>query len=110
VIVLAVGAGVTSGFLGLGITAAIREQKNQFERSAVDLVNKVEAAWDDYVVAAGTIHGRCRTRDFTRQQFRDLYEYLTATGLSFQAAQVRTRVCIGLFLLPTGIAARVWNA
>jgi hypothetical protein len=92
VIVLALGVGITSGFLGLGISAAFKEQEQQFRRSAVDLVNKIGTAWDDYVVAAGTIHGRCRNRDFTRRQFRDLYEYLIATGLSFQAAQVRSRI------------------
>lgn len=83
---------MTSGFLGLGISASIKEQEDQFERSAVDLVNKIVAAWDDYVIAAGTIHGRCRTREFTRAQFRDLYEYLVASGLHFQAAQFDPRI------------------
>jgi hypothetical protein len=92
VIVLALGTAITAAFLGLGISAAIKEQENQFRRSAGDLVQKIVTALDAYVVAAGTIHGRCRTRDFTRQQFRDLYEYLIASGLSFQAAQVRTNV------------------
>lgn len=91
-IVLALGVAVTSGFLGLGISAAIKEQEDQFERSAVDLVNKIVAAWDDYVVAAGTIHGRCRPRDFTRTQFRELYEYLVASGLDFQAAQFDPKI------------------
>jgi CHASE1-domain containing sensor protein len=50
-------------------------------------VKKIESAWADYVNAAGVIHGRCRSREFTRKEFRELYEYLQGGGLRFQAAQ-----------------------
>lgn len=85
--ILLLGIGVSGAFLGLGISSASTAQQDQFQRMAVDLTNKIEGAWADYVVAAGTIHGRCRGRNFTRVDFRDLYEYLLGGGLSFQAAQ-----------------------
>jgi CHASE1-domain containing sensor protein len=50
-------------------------------------VKKIETAWADYVNVAGVIHGRCRSREFTRKDFRELYEYLISGGLHFQAAQ-----------------------
>lgn len=79
---------VTSGaFLYMGIVAAQQVQEGQFDRSAMDLTKKLEVAWEDYVTAAATIHMRCRGRNFTRQEFRSLYEYLTDGGLRFQAAQ-----------------------
>jgi len=85
--ILLLGTAVSGAFLGLGISSAATTQQDQFQRMAVDLTNKIEGAWADYVVAAGTIHGRCRGRNFTRADFRDLYEYLLGGGLSFQAAQ-----------------------
>jgi CHASE1-domain containing sensor protein len=55
--------------------------------SSNDLVKKIESAWADYVNAAGVIHGRCRSREFTRKDFREMYEYLIGGGLHFQAVQ-----------------------
>ena len=81
------GTLASASFLAIGITSSVSEQEDQFERSASDLVSKIESAWEDYVHAASIIHGRCRGRDFTRQDFRNLYEYITSDGLEFQAAQ-----------------------
>ena len=79
---------VTSGaFLYMGIVAAQQAQDEQFERSAFDLTKRLQVAWHDYVDAAATVHMRCRGRNFTRDDFRDLYEYLIAGGLRFRAAQ-----------------------
>lgn len=81
------GLAVSGAFTGLGISAAIKVQNDSFDRNAIDLVNKISSSWSDYVNAAGMIHGRCRSRSFTRADFRDLYEYLIGGGLQFQAAQ-----------------------
>eukprot|EP00977_Amphora_coffeiformis_P001528 scaffold296_cov102-Amphora_coffeaeformis.AAC.16 len=85
--IVVLGCTASCAFLTVGITSAVRDQQEQFKRSATDLVAKIESAWEDYVHAASIIHGRCRGRDFTRSDFRDLYEYITADGLDFQAAQ-----------------------
>ena len=85
--IVALGCGVSGAFLGLGITSALKAQQDSFDRNAVDLVNKIRNAWADYVNAAAMIHGRCRNRDFSRRDFRELYEYLIGGGLDFQAAQ-----------------------
>lgn len=85
--ILILGLAVSGAFLGLGISSALKTQEEAFDRNAVDLVNKISGSWSDYVNAAGIIHGRCRTRTFSRADFRDLYEYLIAGGLDFQAAQ-----------------------
>eukprot|EP00522_Entomoneis_paludosa_P009722 CAMPEP_0172449970 /NCGR_PEP_ID=MMETSP1065-20121228/8521_1 /TAXON_ID=265537 /ORGANISM="Amphiprora paludosa, Strain CCMP125" /LENGTH=896 /DNA_ID=CAMNT_0013201733 /DNA_START=27 /DNA_END=2717 /DNA_ORIENTATION=- len=78
----------TSGaFVALGVISANRAQEDEFNRSAQDLVQKVEAAWDDYVTAASWIHGQCRDRTFDRMEFRQMFEYFQNAGLDFQAMQ-----------------------
>jgi hypothetical protein len=85
--VLILGSGTAAAFLAVGIGSAIEDQEDQFARSAVDLITKIEGAWEDYETAASWIHGRCRNRKFDRADFREMYEYLVFSGLDFQAAQ-----------------------
>jgi len=85
--ILVLGMGASAAFLAIGVSSAKDEQQSQFERSAIDLVNKIQTAWEDYVVAASWLHGQCRSRNFDRADFRQMYEYLTSSGLDFQAAQ-----------------------
>ena len=86
-LIIFLGTATSCAFLAIGIKAAKREQEQQFKRRADDLVNRIERSWHDYVVAASYIHGRCRGRNFTREDFRQTYEYLNSSGLAFQAAQ-----------------------
>jgi CHASE1-domain containing sensor protein len=86
-LIVFLGAATCAGFLAIGITAANRDQSDQFNRLAQDLTNQIQQAWEDYVVAASWIHGQCRGRNFTRADFRQTYEYLRGSGLDFQAAQ-----------------------
>jgi len=86
-LILTLGLAAAAAFIGWGTSTAYDVQADNFERSAVDLVNKIRGAWEDYVNAASIVHNRCRKRDFTRQDFRELYEYLIDGGLDFQAAQ-----------------------
>ena len=81
-----IGIATTAAFLTVGISSACNDQNTQFERSASDLIDKIGGSWDDFMYAASLIHNRCRDRNFTRAQFRSLYEYLIADGLQFQAA------------------------
>jgi CHASE1-domain containing sensor protein len=86
-LILCLGIVTSGAFLSMGITSAQRVQNEQFQRSATDLTKKLQAAWKDYVNAASMIHMRCRGRNFTREDFRDMYEYMVAGGLRFRAAQ-----------------------
>ena len=90
--ILVIGLAVTAAFLVVGISSAVDAQNVQFERSALDLINKISGSWKDYEHATLVIHNRCRDRNFTRAQFRDLYEYLIAEGLQFQAAQFEPNI------------------
>jgi signal transduction histidine kinase len=85
--ILLLGAATAAAFTAIGVTSAKEEQRDQFDRRALDLVNQIQRAWEDYVTAAAWIHGQCRSRGFTRTDFRQTYEYLINSGLSFQAAQ-----------------------
>ncbi len=88
--IVILGTGTAVAFLSMGITAARtarNDQENQFTRSSLDLVNKIEHVWEDYLTAAAWIHGRCSHRNFSRIDFREMYEYVVSSGLDFQAAQ-----------------------
>lgn len=86
-LIIFLGMATGSAFLAIGITSSKKEEKEQFMRQASDLVSRIERSWADYVTAAAYIHGRCRNRNFTRSDFRDTYEYLIGSNLTFQAAQ-----------------------
>jgi hypothetical protein len=86
-LIIFLGAATCAAFVGIGVSSAQQDQTDQFERLAEDLVTQIQRAWQDYVTAAAWIHGRCRTRNFTRADFRQTYEYLVGSGLDFQAAQ-----------------------
>jgi len=87
VLILVLGVATSVAFLWLGISGAQTEQERDFERDASDLVNKIESKWNGYVNAASFVHKSCRSRNFTRQDFRELYEYLVDAGLNFKAVQ-----------------------
>jgi signal transduction histidine kinase/CHASE1-domain containing sensor protein len=86
-LIIVIGAMVAAAFMGLGITAEHQDVQSQFDASATDLVQKIQTAWESYVTAASMMHNFCRHRNFTRAEFRGLYEYMIDTGLNFQAAQ-----------------------
>jgi len=86
-LIIFLGIATCGAFLAVGITSAMQDQRNQFNRHADDLVSRIHKALEDYVTAAAWIHDRCRDRNFTRTDFLQLYEYLIDSGLDFQAAQ-----------------------
>ena len=91
-LIVVIGMATSAAFLAVGISSAMEKQNKQFERFALDLINKISGTWDNYMYAALLIHSRCRDRNFTRAQFRDFYEYLIADGLQFQAAQFNPNI------------------
>ena len=86
-LVFTLGLATSGAFMALGVSSAFQTQEDQFVRSATDLANKIQSALEDYVNAAALIHNRCHSRSLTRKDFRELYEYLIAGALDFQAAQ-----------------------
>jgi len=86
-LIILLGTSTACAFTALGVLTGNRTEEDAFERSAKDLIQKIESAWEDYVNAASWIHGRCRDRTFDRPKFREMYEYMTASGLDFQAMQ-----------------------
>ena len=85
-------------------------RRNEFERGASVTVAKIGDSFGEYADVASLIHGRCRHRplfdasalendpknytdyytswsDEFRDNFRELYEYVNASGLKFKAMQ-----------------------
>jgi hypothetical protein len=86
-LILFLGVASSAAFLVVGISSSRTEQENQFQRGATDLVKKIESQFAQYENAASMVHNNCRSRNFTRTDFRELYEYLIAQGLEFKGVQ-----------------------
>jgi hypothetical protein len=86
-LIVILGGATAAAFLFMGINSAKKDQEDQFTRSSLNLVNKIQHAWEDYTTAAAWVHGRCRNRRFDRVEFHEMYEYLVSSGLDFQALQ-----------------------
>jgi signal transduction histidine kinase/CheY-like chemotaxis protein len=75
-------------FLAYGITAARSDADATFETRAIELIQSIELFWKEYDNIALSIHNVCRkSRNTTRKEFREFYEYLLAGGLEFESAQ-----------------------
>lgn len=95
-LIFVVGAFASGAFLAIGIMYAKNEQASEFERLADDSVVNLQAAFKDYELFGLWIHESCREKGeayknvlgiCTRQDFRELYEYIRSVGLDFQSAQ-----------------------
>ena len=84
-LIVLMGTFASSLFLGLGISWAVQEQQSDFELQAIKFTNELEASWADYLVECLWIHEACRSREKTRLQFRELFEYLKSGGLDFRS-------------------------
>jgi signal transduction histidine kinase/CheY-like chemotaxis protein len=86
--VLTLSLAGSAGFLAYGITAARSDADASFERRAIELIQTIKVFWREYDNIALSIHNVCRrSRNTTRTEFREFYEYLLAGGLEFQSAQ-----------------------
>jgi signal transduction histidine kinase len=91
-LILVLGIASSAAFLAVGLSGAHEQQVDHFERGAADLVKKIQSEFEQYVSAASVIHNRCRSRNFSRQDFRDLYEYLIDGGHTFKAVQFASNI------------------
>jgi signal transduction histidine kinase/CHASE1-domain containing sensor protein/CheY-like chemotaxis protein len=88
ILVLALSLAGCGVFLGYGINAARADADESFERRAVELIQTIESTWKEYEHIALSIHNVCRrSRNTTRKEFQEFYEYLLAAGLEFESAQ-----------------------
>ena len=85
-LVILVGLAASTLIFGFGIASAVDQQAREFDIHASGIISELEAVWKDYEIAGRWTHESCRKNDFTRQEFRDLYEYLTSDGLEFQVS------------------------
>jgi signal transduction histidine kinase len=92
ILILFLGVATSAAFLRIGIAGGRKQQEDDFEGSATDRVDKIRSSFEDYENSASLVHNRCRHRDFTRQDFRELYEYLIASGLEFKSVQFAPNV------------------
>ena len=84
--VVLVGAAAAAGFLYMGITAEQEDNRELFERHAIDMAKEVDGTWDDYESAASWVHSACRNwreDNFTYDDFEAVYHYLRDGGLDF---------------------------
>lgn len=96
ILVITLGAAVCAVFLLLGIHSANTEQQQAFEKQASDFIIAIEESFRDYQTAALWIHEACRSTKYqsdhslprgicNRNDYAELYEYITSTGLEFVA-------------------------
>lgn len=96
-LITVLGAGVSGAFMALGITGSKDDTKLIFEKQANDLVRSIEAGFNDFQTAGLMIHQTCNSGAdqsteiaghgvCSRHNFADLYRYIVASGLEFQAA------------------------
>jgi hypothetical protein len=86
VLVLLVGAAAGASFLYLGISNAKGDMEDTFVKRSEDLGKQITGALDDYELACSWIHESShlwRQDNMTRDQFRTVYDYISATGLEF---------------------------
>jgi hypothetical protein len=66
-------------FLGFGISGSNREQERRFELVSSTLAVEFQLAWNDYETASRWLHQACQFHTINRSDFRNIYEYLTAS-------------------------------
>ena len=91
IVLLGLAGSVT--FLVRGIKKARENSEDDFEVRASELVHTIETTWRAYETVALQLHNMCRrSRNVTRQEFRDLYLYWMASGINFESCQCSPNV------------------
>ena len=71
--------------LGVGISAARKEQSDRFNRVSQDLLNQFERSFADFVVSGLWLQQATLDRKQTRTGFRTVYDYIRSSGLNIIA-------------------------
>mmetsp|Transcript_28087 Transcript_28087/g.41377 ORF Transcript_28087/g.41377 Transcript_28087/m.41377 type:complete len:883 (-) Transcript_28087:409-3057(-) len=83
-LIFLLGVGTSVSFITIGVENARATQRSLFERRSFEVVNSIENAWQSYETMGLYIHEAARKLDITRQDFRELYEYLNSSDVSLQ--------------------------
>lgn len=77
VLIVVLGCAASGAFLAMGVSSSQAATAREFERSASDAMNALQTAWHDYETAGLWVHSYCRFNNFTTEQYRDLYHYIS---------------------------------
>jgi signal transduction histidine kinase/CheY-like chemotaxis protein len=91
-LVLLVGAAASAAFMAIGINGSNQIQDDLFDRHAAEIASSIETSWQSYEVAGLYAHEAGRSRNVSRKEFRELYEYLISTGLVFQVTSYNANI------------------
>ncbi|KAI2498686.1 phosphorelay sensor kinase [Fragilaria crotonensis] len=91
-LVLLVGAAASAAFMAIGIDGSNQIQDDLFDRHAAEIAGSIETSWQSYEVAGLYVHEAGRSRNVSRKEFRELYEYLISTGLVFQVTSYNANI------------------
>ena len=92
VLILVVGGAASAAFIAIGITASDQSQAGLFDSRSMEIASSLESSWMSYEVAGLTVHEAARSRNISRKEFRELYEYIKSTGLVFQVTSFNPNV------------------
>ena len=101
ILIAVLGAGISAAFVATGVSGAYRDQRLQFEKHAGELVSSVASTWTDYRLGGLWVQEACRSTRKSHQEvihhnnvslptmcsrddFRDLFEYMKTGGLDFR--------------------------
>jgi hypothetical protein len=79
-------------FIAIGITALEQAQAGLFDSRSMEIATSLESSWLSYEVAGLHVHEAARSRNISRREFRELYEYLISSGLAFQVTSFNPNV------------------
>lgn len=102
VLILLLGVGATAAFLTIGVQGANKDERQQFQRRAAELMMALQTTWMGYETFGLWIHQTCRHYDVssqvmqpgsaiagcTRDEFRELYEYIVSVRKSLYCDMV----------------------
>jgi hypothetical protein len=93
-LVVMMGLAASTLVLGFGISNAVEKESILFNIHASELVMQLESAWSAYETTSRWVHQACHTKNFTRREFRNLYQYiLQENGLELQVRMHATVPC-----------------
>ena len=76
--------GVGAAILALHIPEEMEAQATRFRKVADEAFLKFDGALEKYKVSGLWLHQACHDPRMTFEQFREVYEYITASGLDFE--------------------------
>lgn len=83
-LIIFIGMAIAAIVLGLDIPNQKQAQNERFDKVADEAFLKFESALEDYKVSGLWLHQACYNKEMSFEDFRNVYEHITSTGLEFQ--------------------------